>query len=307
MPTVQIQIVTWNSRQHLPRLFAGIRRQAVDYGLVVIDNASSDGTLGMLKNVLNVVSSPAQRDEIETTKITLIVNQQNRGFAAAHNQGFAICRSPFVLVLNPDVELFEGFLEKCLSVIQSDERLSAVAGKLYQQLQTCGQTGIIDSCGLKMKPWGQVVNIGEGQPDYGQFNNVSTIFGPSGACALYRLNVLRQIADKYGIFDERFGSYKEDVDLAWRLSRGGWHTIFVPNAVAYHPRAVRRDNRATRGALINQLSLRNHLLMLKKNLSWRDWWRIPLITGYELLKFIYILLFEKHNLKAYREAISSKL
>ena len=121
MPTIQIQIVTWNSKEHLARLFAGINRQAIDYNLLVIDNASDDGAVEMIS---------------EMTDVKIIKNGANRGFAAGHNQGFAACRAPFVLVLNPDTELLENFLEQCLKAIQSDERIGAVAGKLYRRLPT---------------------------------------------------------------------------------------------------------------------------------------------------------------------------
>lgn len=307
---VQIQIVTWNSKERLPGLFAGIRGQTVDYDLVVVDNGSSDGTVEWLEEYSAHGAphlGPLPKGE---GVLRIIANKENRGFAAGHNQGFAICRAPFVLALNPDVELGGSFLERCLAIIQSDERIGAVAGKLYRRLPQAPPLnppldkggrwgGIIDSCGLAIKPWGQIINIGEGQPDRGQFDNFLTIFGVSGAAAFYRLEALKSVADRYGIFDERFGTYKEDADLAWRLQRAGWKTIFVPGAAALHPRAVRHDNRDSRGDIINQLSLRNHLLTLKKNLSWRDWPRMPLIAGYELAKFIYVLLFERHNLKAY--------
>lgn len=136
-------------------------------------------------------------------------------------------------------------------------------GKLYRELPTEGKYGIIDSCGLQMKPWGQIVDIGQNQPDKGNFEAQAEVWGVTGACALYRLEALKQVADKHGIFDERFGSYKEDVDLAWRLRRAGWKAVFTPRAMAWHGRGVGcGDKRSWR---IRYLSIRNHLLMMLKN------------------------------------------
>ena len=250
IPEIQIQLVTWNSRPHLERLFIGIKKQTgVNFNVVVIDNASSDDTVKWL--------------EANEPGIKIIKNKTNRGFAAAHNQGFAICEAPYVLVLNPDTELQGGYLAEVLMVMESDDKIASVQGKLYRELPGEGKYGIIDSCGLKMRALGQVVDIGQNQPDKGDFGAQKQIFGATGACALYRVSALKAVADKHGIFDERFGSYKEDVDLAWRLKRAGWQAVFTPQAVAWHERGVGKgDKRSWR---IRYLSLRNHLLMIWKN------------------------------------------
>lgn len=255
MSKIQIQVVTWNSRSYLERLFLGINKQeGADFNVVVIDNASTDGTIAEITNNQSSIIK----------KITIINNQENRGFAAAHNQGFAICEAPYVLVLNPDTELQPGYLAEVLRVIESDNKVGAVQGKLYRQLPEGKKYGIIDSCGLKMKAWGQIVDIGQNSVDKGDFEAQAEVFGATGACALYRLEALKQVADKHGIFDERFGSYKEDVDLAWRLQRAGWKAVFAPRAVAWHGRGVGKGDK--RGWRIRYLSLRNHLLMILKNI-----------------------------------------
>lgn len=286
-PQVQIQIVTWNSREHLERLFLGIEKQeGVDFSIVIIDNASNDGAVEWLENAKS-------RNEFG---MTIIRNSTNRGFAAGHNQGFVICEAPYVLVLNPDTELQVGYLAEVLRVMESTEpltltlsqrerglsdgRIASVQGKLFRELPRGEKYGIIDSCGLEMKFLGQVADIGQNSSDKANFKpldplaphpnplpkgeGVTEVFGATGACALYRLEALKQVADKHGIFDERFGSYKEDVDLAWRLHRAGWKAVFTPQAVAWHGRGVGKGDVKT--WRIRYLSLRNHLLMLIKNL-----------------------------------------
>ena len=95
---VQIQVVTWNSKKHLKRLFFSIQAQyRVGYSVLVIDNNSQDGTQEWLEN----------QDYIPNLKV--IENKENKGFTSAHNQGFEISESAYVLVLNPDTELQEDF------------------------------------------------------------------------------------------------------------------------------------------------------------------------------------------------------
>jgi len=291
MPTkVQIQIVTYNSRAHLGRLFAGIEKQeGVDFEVVVIDNQSEDNSVDLARELY-----PQAR---------IIQNSQNSGFAAGHNKGFKICQAPYVLILNPDTELQQGFLRYCVDMIESDEQIASIGGVLYQQLPEQGKSGVIDSLGLKQRINGQIVDIGQNTAQNTNFNPKTDVFGISGACALYRLSALKQVQDKYGILDERFGLYslKDDADLAWRLKRAGFKARIAAQAIAYHARYTGKgDKRKNRSDEVKQTSICNHLLMLKKNLSWTDWWRIKFIIGYEFAKFIYVLLFERQNLKAYR-------
>ncbi|MBU2575696.1 glycosyltransferase family 2 protein [Patescibacteria group bacterium] len=290
MPTkVQIQIVTWNSRKHLEQLFRGIQIQkGVEYSVLVIDNASEDGTMDWIR-----ANQPNTQ---------IIQNTENRGFAAGHNQGFEKSESSYVLMLNPDTELQEGFLRECVDMIESDEQIASVGGILYQQLPEEGKSGVIDSLGLKMRINGQILDIGQNTRQKPDFSPKIDVFGVTGACALYRLSSLKQVKDKHGILDERFGLYslKDDADLAWRLNNAKYKAKIAPLAIAYHSRRTGIGNdRKNRPDEDKQTSIRNHLLMLKKNLKWHDW-RIKMIIGYEFAKFIYVALFERQNLKAYK-------
>lgn len=194
MPLVQIQIVTWNSRPHLERLFLGIEKQeGVDFSIVVIDNASSDDTVKWLeRRHAEFVSASDFGDRSRNEfGMTIIRNSTNRGFAAGHNQGFAICQAPYVLVLNPDTELQPGYLAEVLRVMEStepltltlsqrerglsDSRIASVQGKLFRELPRGEKYGIIDSCGLQMKSRWQVIDIGQNQLDKANFKPLDTL------------------------------------------------------------------------------------------------------------------------------------
>jgi len=272
---IQIQIVTWNSSEHLERLFKGIHAQkGVEYSVVVIDNHSHDKSVQRVRSL--------------HPDAMIIENESNRGFAAAHNQGFEYADAPYILVLNPDTEMQPGFLSSVLATIKGDSSIGSVGGILYRELPDAKKDGIIDSCGLKMMPWGEVVDIHCKPLKKGNFEAHRRVFGISGACVLYRKKALLDVCDLFGVFDERFGTYKEDVDLAWRLSVKGWQSIVCADAACWHERTVRKDNRMSHGNAVRKASFVNHRLMLRKNLSARDWWRIPCILMYETAKSLYM-------------------
>jgi len=256
-----------------------MRQEGVDFDVLVIDNASTDGALGWVRE--------------HHSEVRIISNKDNRGFAMAHNQGFAEAQAPYVLVLNPDVELEDGCLAEMVRTIEQNERIAAVCPKLYRTLPFGEKSGIIDSLGIKILPWGQVANIGENRSENAKFEPTESVWGVSGACALYRLSALEKSKDEHGMFDERFWMYKEDADLSWRLNRAGFQSALASKAIALHQRSVQKGDRSTRPDWVRKESYKNHLLMLKKNLSWADWWRLPFILVYELLKFIYVPLLRR--------------
>jgi GT2 family glycosyltransferase len=77
---------------------------------------------------------------------------------------------------------------------------------------------------------GRPRNRGVWEVDSGQYDTAGEVFGASGAAAAYR----RDLFDRVGLFEERFGSYLEDVDLSWRARLAGFGCVFVPTAVVYH-------------------------------------------------------------------------
>ncbi len=134
-----------------------------------------------------------------------------------------------------------------------------------------------------------------------------TVWGISGACALYRLKALEnakiplinprnpplsaQSASPSEYFDEDFFCYQEDIDLSWRLRILGWKFLFTPLATAFHHRAIGRDLPHTkRNPLINYWSYRNHFYILLKNERGIDFiFHAPWIIAYEGAKFLYYL------------------
>ena len=316
--TLSICIVTWNSEKYLPELMKSIFQQTVltreDYdikiSLDVVDSGSADNSVAYLQQ--------------EYPEVHILRNMQNLGFAKSYNQAIRMSATDYVLVLNADIVLEPDYLEKLLTVIKKDEQIGSVAGKLLRAHsgESYGQgffeikkTKIIDSCGLVMKRERRFVNLGEGEEDQGQYDAGENIFGFCAAAVLYRRAALEKVKYSQEYFDEDFFSYKEDIDLSWRLKQAGWRAIFVPTAMAYHFRGVSTTTKKytnlavakfykKKNRLVRRLSYRNHLLCLIKNEKARDFWRnfFP-IFWYELRKFVFLIFCDWPTLKGFFQAL----
>lgn len=302
-----IQIVTWNSGQYLSTMLKSVFQQSFqDFRVLLIDNASRDGSLESVK--------------AEYPTLNILRNSSNLGYSRAHNQGLQLQHTPYVLIMNPDVVLSPQFVAEAMKSMEGDDRVAAVCGKLKRfhfsdsDLREVVDDGIIDATGLLVKRSFEVRNRDAGERDGGQFETANETFGVSGACALYRRSALDQVMQNGMIFDETLFAYKEDVDLSWRLLRMGWRSRYQPTAVAYHFReakdSVRTQHRAmararkSKNALVNFLSYRNHAIVVLKNVPTKNilkhlgryWW-------YELQKFLYLLIFERKTLGAIGDII----
>jgi len=310
---ISINIVTWNSMKYLEKCLNSIFSQTFrDFSVLIIDNGSRDGTVEFVRENYN--RPPKQA--------TVLQNFQNLGFSCAHNQGIKLTESEYILVTNPDIILEKNFLENLLNEIEAGSEIGSAGGKLLrvyfkdQDLKEPELSDIIDSIGLKPLRSRQVVNVGEGEKDKGQYNKIREVFGISGALALYRREALEDVklsvSTRSGIkeeyFDESFFSYKEDIDLAWRLCLRGWKSIYTPEAKAYHWRAIQGGKRGVfkvfreyqkRSRIVNFYSYKNHLLTILKNEFLGNFLKdFPFIFFHEFQKFFYILFFESYTLKA---------
>jgi len=272
----------------------------------VVDNGSEDGTVDFIKR--------------NYPQVHVLKNINNLGFARGYNQAIKMCQADWTLVLNVDVVLDPDFLKKIFSAIKnSQDKVGSFGGKILRIETLREESGLskvvksnkIDSCGLEVKKSRQVKNIGEGEVDRGQYDDLSQVFGFSGACVLYRREALEDVKFREEYFDEDFFAYQEDYDLSYRLQLYGWQSTFVPGAKAYHFRSARQsankffeikkivESRRQRSRLINYHSYKNHLFVLLKNEIGENFWRhFIFIFWYELRKFVFLLLFEQETLKA---------
>lgn len=292
---VSVTLVTYNSGRFIKRCLESVLEQK--YGnleVVVIDNASTDGTQDILEQF-------ADRCQIH-------YNDENIGFAAAQNQAITLSRGEWVLTLNPDVLLLPNFINALVEAGNVDPKIGTVCGKLLTIRPSFDlpDQQLVDSTGIYFTPMLRHLDRGSQEVDNGHYLNFEYVFGATAAAALYRRQMIDDIAIDNEFFDPDFFVYREDADVAWRAQLMGWRCIYTPMARGYHVRAVLPGNRRALPAVINMHSVKNRFLMRIKNMTpdlyRRNWWSI---TSRDLVVMGACLLREQTSLKAFRYLLAN--
>ena len=220
---VTIIIVSYHSREVLPACLDSVRA-AGQAPVVVVDNASGDGTPAMVQE--------------RFPEVTLMANPQNLGFAAACNQGARAAPTEYLLFLNPDTRLLPDSLTQPLEFLQ-DPRHQSTGIVGIQLLDDHGR--ISRSCARFPTPgrfYARSLGLDRLLPrwfpsyrmtdwDHSRSQPVDHVIG-----AFYL--VRRKVFEQLGGFDERFFVYLEDLDLSFRAHQAGWPCYYLAEAQAYH-------------------------------------------------------------------------
>ncbi len=224
MIKVVITIVSYNSAKKIIDCLNSLRQadfSGIDYKLVIVDNASSDDTLDVIRN--------------NFTDAELILNDENLGFAGANNQGYQFALNwgaDYLFLLNDDTIVAKDFLQSALLSAQSDARIGAVQSKLL----LWPEKDLINSYGNQLTFYGLAYCGDYRQPNRdGQPKDLAY---PSGASVLLRISALK----KSGLFDDDFFMYHEDVDLGWRLRLAGYRIILESKSSVYHKYQFTKSN-----------------------------------------------------------------
>jgi N-acetylglucosaminyl-diphospho-decaprenol L-rhamnosyltransferase len=221
MASIGIVIVTYNSEAEIGASLDAALRTGAE--VVVVDNASSDATIA----------------EVARRGVRLIANQENRGFAAAVNQGFCILKSVYVLLLNPDAIIERGLDHLCAAcdlpgAAGAGGQLLGIDGQpqrgfMVRQLPTPANL-ILESLVLHRLWPNNPANRRYRGLDL-DYSKIILVEQPAGAFFM----VKRVIWKEVGGFDEAFFPlWFEDVDFCRRLIDRGYHLYYVPEAVAKH-------------------------------------------------------------------------
>jgi GT2 family glycosyltransferase len=213
-PRLTVGIATYNGRELLEVVLPSLRAQRFrDFRVVVVDDASSDDTLAWLA---------AHWPEVQ-----VLAHAENRGVTVALNSCLSAGGdSPYVALLNNDVELEPDCLGELVATLDAHPQAGVACGKLldYERRELLDGAGDLYSWG------GEANRRGQGQRDVGQYERSEEVLSACGALAVYRGAALRQV----GPFDERFFANYEDVDWCLRAQLAGWSCRYAPSAVAYH-------------------------------------------------------------------------
>jgi len=267
---ISITIANYNRKDSLKQCLNSIRSQDFkDFEVIVVDNASTDGSVEMVRTYY--------------PEVKLICNTENFLFCKAQNQGIESAGGDFVLCLNSDCVLGKDYLKEAFAAACFDEKIGMVSAKI---LRIDKRT--IDSTGLSLGRNRKAVERGYGREDKGQYSTAGYVFGVSGAAAFFRKKMLLDIKDEHGYFDERFGMYYEDLDLCWRAQKKGWKAYYEPRAIAYHARsgiaALRGNKDLTEKYIFNR-----YMCMRKNDSLWGVLLNAPFIMLYEIKIYFYAI------------------
>ncbi len=305
MSKIVVNLLGWNHKYLLKKCIDSVLAQSYkDFELVYMDNASSDGSAEFVKN--------------NYPSIRIIANNSNLGYAGGHNKFFSEIDREFLMVLNPDVQMFPDYLKEAIKGFE-DEKVSAVMGKLLRP-----SSRVVDSTGIIINLARRGRDRGQWEEDKGQYDNQIKIFGVNGAASIFRKSALERIkmpklsarnsvpGTQYEYFDEDFFAYWEDLDLSWRLNLAGYECRFVPSAVAYHERNAGQSKGGYKKVFsffkhhrklpagVKKWNWKNHLFCIIKN-DFKLYKSLPFILLREFAMFIYILVFEAATFSALPE------
>jgi GT2 family glycosyltransferase len=293
-PRVTISLVTFNGSRWMPGCIASVVAQTFDdFELLVLDNASSDDTV-------------AKIEEVGDSRVAIERSTENLGYAAGHNRNIEKARGEFVLLLNQDVELDPEFIASVIPHFDADQGVGSVQARIRRLDGPGLRTDQLDTIGLAMNRDRRVISRGQGATDGAKYAETGIVFGVDGPAPVYRLSALFDAQEPsagggWEVLDEAFFMYKEDVDLAWRLHRLGWKTVYEPAALAWHGRGSGGPGAITMLEIartnwqiarwVKTISWRNQRLMQAKNDRALDYLRdLPWIARRELLSWAFILV-----------------
>lgn len=223
MKKLTISIVNYNAGDYLLTCLSSIQKvsKEADFDVFVVDNASTDGSIEEAKE--------------KFPEFNYITNNKNLGFGKAHNLALKNAKTPYLLTLNPDSELFEGtlsylidFMDKNLDVGVCSPRVEKADGTLDKASHRGFPTPLASFLYyfLKNDSLYHLTN-----KDMSKTHEVDSVVG---AFMLMR----RTVVEKVGYFDEDFFLYGEDIDLCFRIKQAGFKVMYVPEVSVKHIKGV---------------------------------------------------------------------
>jgi GT2 family glycosyltransferase len=217
---LSILIVNWNSKDYVRKCLESLRNDTLNAApqIVVVDGGSFDGCAGMIA---------AEFPEVE-----FVQSPDNIGFGRCNNLGFNLVKGEFVLLLNPDTEVFPGAIERLMETLERHPDAGIVGARLLNPDGSLQEASIhplptplntaLDTDRRRKRWWARHGLAGDGGP--------MVVEAVSGACMLMRSKLFRQL----GGFNPVYFMYAEDMDLCLKVHRTGLRVYHVPTALVTH-------------------------------------------------------------------------
>ncbi|MBI2305292.1 MAG: glycosyltransferase family 2 protein [Chloroflexi bacterium] len=253
---LSVVLVSFNTRQLLEEclasLFPELNDLAEDGGVVVVDNASADGS--------------ADRVRERFPQAVVVKNPTNRGFAAAVNQGIALSRGEYVLLLNPDTTILNGAVAALVSFLDAHPQVGVVAPRLLNPDGSHQHSAFrFPSLWMSFLDFFPLNHKLVSSPLNGRYPPRAYLAPfpadhPLGACFLIR----RRVVEEVGPLSEDYFMYCEEIDWCLRIKRAGWLIYCQPQAQVIHYGG--QSTRQVWPAMFYELH-RSRLLLFRKHYS----------------------------------------
>jgi GT2 family glycosyltransferase len=226
MIDLSLIVVSWNAKEFLRKCVASIIRETGNYRteILVVDNASTDGSAGLIRDTF--------------PEVELLLNDANLGFAAANNRGIMRSRGTYILLINSDVEVSDGCIDRMVSFMDQHPNVGMLGPQILDAdgnvqrscmgfptlWNTFCRALAMDRIFPKAKLFGGFLMT------FRQQNAVRKVDVVNGCFWMVR----REALQKVGLLDERFFIYAEDIDWCKRFWDAGWEVVYFPHARSVH-------------------------------------------------------------------------
>ncbi|MCY6484520.1 glycosyltransferase family 2 protein [Clostridium aestuarii] len=224
---LSIIIVNYNTKELLKQTIQSVidNTQNISYEIIVVDNASVDGSCDMVNK--------------DYPQVKVIKNTDNLGFPKANNKGIKIASGRYVMLLNSDTYVLENCLESCINYMDKYEDIGALGCKLVLangELDHACKRGFPTPEAslyylLKLdKLFPEVKKFGQYKMSYVFEDEISEVDSLTGAFMI----VKREVIKKIGVLDETFFMYGEDIDWCYRIKEAGYKVMYYPEVRTIH-------------------------------------------------------------------------
>jgi GT2 family glycosyltransferase len=223
---VSIIIVSWNTQGILRDCLQSVYAQTkgIQFEVIVVDNASGDGSADMVRR--------------EFPQAVLVANRDNRGFAAGNNQGIDMAQGRYVLLLNSDTVVLDGAIDKSVAFADAHPRAAVVGCRVLNADRTLQRSCFMYPSPLNLFLLATYLDrvfprsrfFGRDRMTWWDGNDSRPV---EVVCGCYML-VRREAINQVGKLDESYFMYCEETDWCYRFARAGWQVLFTPDGQIVH-------------------------------------------------------------------------
>ena len=236
MTRLSVIVVSYNVENYIEQALVSVKAslQDVDHEIYVVDNASTDGSAGIVKD--------------KFPEVNLIRNDENLGFAKANNIALKLAKGEFIALVNPDTIIEKDTFPVMLDAFGKHPEAGMIGCKVLNEDGTF-QLSCRRGFPTPWAAWTRMTGLSFIFPKsrlFAQYNmtyldpdETAEVDAVSGSFMVLR----KEILEKTGHLDERFFMYGEDLDWCLRIKQAGWKILYYPGTFITHFKGKSADNR----------------------------------------------------------------